>query len=40
MRNGIMPPGSGVTDSSARAEAIKVMKAAYQVKLKRYFLGK
>ncbi|MFO0660255.1 MAG: hypothetical protein U0165_10560 [Polyangiaceae bacterium] len=39
MANGIMPPGSGVVDSSERAEAIKVMKAAYKVKLKNYLLG-
>lgn len=39
MRNGLMPPGSGVVDSTARALAIKVMMAAYKVKLKRYFLG-
>ena len=39
MRNGIMPPGAGVTDASERAEAIRVMFAAYEVQLRQYFLG-
>lgn len=39
MKNGIMPPGSGVVDAADRTEAIKVMNAAYAVKLKRYFMG-
>jgi hypothetical protein len=37
--NGIMPPGAGIVDASERAEAIKVMSAAYDVKLQRYFVG-
>jgi hypothetical protein len=39
MANGIMPPGAGVVDQTERTEALKVMKAAYKVKLQRYFVG-
>jgi cytochrome c551/c552 len=38
--NGIMPPNRGIVDSSARTEAIKVLTAAYKVKLKTYFTVK
>lgn len=39
MRNGIMPPGGGAVDATERAEAIRVMIAAYKVRMRRYFLG-
>lgn len=39
MTNGLMPPGRGVTDDRDREEALKVMTAAYRVKLKAYFLA-
>ena len=38
--NGIMPPGRGIVDATARTEAIKVLTAAYKVKLNNYFVGK
>jgi hypothetical protein len=38
--NGLMAPGVGIVDEAERTEAIKVMKAAYNVKLQRYFVGK
>jgi hypothetical protein len=40
MANGLMAPGAGIVDETERAEAIKVMKAAYLVKLQSYFVGK
>ena len=36
--NGLMAPGVGIVDETERTEAIKVMVAAYKVKLQSYFV--